>query len=185
MGNNYDGYKEQYKEQYKERDKGRYEGHKAGADVEIRAMIPADYDAVYALWQTIAGFGIRSIDDSRDGVIRFIRRNPTTSMVAFSRGEIVGSLLCGHDGRTGCLYHVCVHRSYRRRGIGNAMVGQAMDALRAEGISRVSLIAFTKNNAGNAFWHTIGWQERSDLNYYDFSLNDANETVFNESEAQE
>ncbi|MCI8835784.1 MAG: GNAT family N-acetyltransferase [Ruminococcus sp.] len=147
----------------------------------IRTMEIGDYDNVYALWMTIQGFGIRSIDDSREGVTRFLRRNPTTSVVAEEDGEIVGSILCGHDGRRGCLYHVCVREDFRRRGIGKAMVVHAMEALRKEQISKVSLIAFTKNDIGNAFWNTIGWTERLDLNYYDFVLNKENITAFNEA----
>ena len=129
---------------------------------------------------TISGFAIRSIDDSRAGVERFLRRNPTTSVVAEEDGKIVGSILCGHDGRRGCLYHVCVHRDYRMRGIGKAMVVYAMNALKAEEISKVSLIAFTKNDIGNAFWNRIGWTRRLDLNYYDFTLNEENIVKFNE-----
>ena len=55
-----------------------------------------------------------------------------------------------------------------------------MEALKAEQINKVCLFAFTKNDIGNAFWNTIGWTEREDLNYYDFVLNDANITAFNE-----
>ncbi len=146
----------------------------------VRIMTIDDYDGVYALWMKIKGFGIRSIDDSREGVRRFLKRNPTTSVVAEEDGRIVGSILCGHDGRRGCLYHVCVDEAYRRRGIGKAMVVMAMEALRKEEISKVSLIAFTKNDVGNAFWNTIGWTERLDLNYYDFTLNKENITAFNE-----
>ena len=101
-----------------------------------------DYEEVYALWKKIKGFGIRSIDDSRDGVERFLKRNPTTSVVAEEDGRIVGSILCGHDGRRGCLYHVCVDEQYRRRGIGKDMVVHAMKALKDEHINKVSLIAF-------------------------------------------
>ena len=111
---------------------------------------------------------------------RFLRRNPTTSVVAEEGGRIVGSILCGHDGRRGCLYHVCVHKDYRRHGIGKAMVVRAMEKLKEEQISKVSLIAFTENDIGNAFWNTIGWTERQDLNYYDFVLNEENITAFNE-----
>ena len=84
----------------------------------IKPMTIEDYDGVYALWKKIKGFGIRSIDDSREGVERFLKRNPTTSVVAVRDGRIVGSILCGHDGRRGCLYHVCVDEKYRRQGIG-------------------------------------------------------------------
>ncbi len=127
----------------------------------------------------IKGFGIRSIDDSKEGVARFLKRNPTTSVVAEKDGRIVGSILCGHDGRRGCLYHVCVDEDYRRHGIGKRMVVFAMKALKEEKINKVSLIAFTENDIGNAFWNTIGWTERLDLNYYDFTLNEENITAFN------
>ena len=145
----------------------------------VRIMTIEDYEWVYALWKKIKGFGIRSIDDSKEGVARFLKRNPTTSVVAEKDGRIVGSILCGHDGRRGCLYHVCVDEDYRRHGIGKRMVVFAMKALKEEKINKVSLIAFTENDIGNAFWNTIGWTERLDLNYYDFTLNEENITAFN------
>lgn len=144
----------------------------------IRTMKQEDYEQVYALWQQIHGFGIRSIDDSKEGVERFLKRNPTTSMVAEQEGKIVGAILCGHDGRRGCLYHVCVVEAYRLHGIGRAMVGAAMEALQKEQINHVSLIAFTENDIGNAFWKEMGWKRREDLNYYEFSLNQENITAF-------
>ena len=145
----------------------------------VRIMTIEDYEGVYALWKKIKGFGIRSIDDSKEGVARFLKRNPTTSVVAEKDGRIVGSILCGHDGRRGCLYHVCVDEDYRRHGIGKRMVVFAMKALKEEKINKVSLIACTENDIGNAFWNTIGWTERLDLNYYDFTLNEENITAFN------
>lgn len=145
----------------------------------VRVMTMDDYDMVHDLWMRINGFAIRSIDDSREGIDRFLRRNPTTSVVAVVDGKIVGAILCGHDGRRGCLYHVCVDAAYRRQGIGKAMVVFAMNALKAEKISKVSLIAFTANDIGNAFWNTIGWTKREDLNYYDFTLNTDNIIRFN------
>ena len=148
--------------------------------MEIRLMTLEDYEDVHKLWMTISGFAIRSIDDSKIGVERFLKRNPTTSVVASDNGKIVGAILCGHDGRRGCLYHVCVHPEYRMRGIGKSMVTFCMNALREENISKVSLIAFTANDIGNAFWKTIGWTKREDLNYYDFVLNEENIIKFNE-----
>lgn len=146
----------------------------------LRIMTIDDYEQVYALWKQIHGFGIRSVDDSREGIARFLKRNPKTSVVAIEDGKIVGAILCGHDGRRGCLYHVCVDAGYRMRGIGKSMVVFAMEALKKEKINKVSLIAFTKNDAGNAFWNEIGWTKRLDLNYYDFTLNEENITAFNQ-----
>ncbi|MBP9995816.1 MAG: GNAT family N-acetyltransferase [Lachnospiraceae bacterium] len=146
----------------------------------VRVMTIDDYDGVRDLWMKIKGFAIRSIDDSKEGVDRFLRRNPTTSVVAIEDNKVVGAILCGHDGRRGCMYHVCVDPDYRRRGIGKEMVVMAMKALQAEHINKVSLIAFTSNDIGNAFWKTIGWTKREDLNYYDFTLNTENIIKYNE-----
>lgn len=143
-------------------------------------MTAADYDGVRDLWMSIKGFAIRSIDDSRDGVEAFLRRNPTTSVVAEIDGKIVGAILCGHDGRYGYMYHVCVKENFRRNGIGKQMVVYCMRALQEEKINKIALIAFTSNDAGNAFWHKVGWKHRKDLNYYDFTLNDANIIAYNE-----
>lgn len=147
--------------------------------ITIRTMTIEDYQGVYELWMTIKGFAIRSIDDSQVGVERFLKRNPDTSVVAVADGRIVGSILCGHDGRRGCLYHVCVHEDYRKQGIGKSMVVHCMEALEKEHISKVSLIAFTQNDIGNAFWKGIGWTKREDLNYYDFTLNKENIINYN------
>lgn len=96
----------------------------------VRTMNIDDYDEVSRLWHKIKGFSIRSIDDSREGVERFLQRNPETSVVAVEDSKIVGAILCGHDGRRGCMYHVCVDPEYRMRGIGKSMVVFAMNALK-------------------------------------------------------
>ena len=146
--------------------------------MNIRAMKIEDYDNVFALWKTIKGFGIRSVDDSKEGIERFLKWNPGLSVVAEEEGKIVGAILCGSDGRRGCLYHVCVHRDYRRQGIGKTMVVWCMEKLKDLQINKVSLIAFTQNDIGNAFWKEMGWTKREDLNYYDFTLNEKNITAF-------
>ena len=149
-------------------------------DFKIREMQMEDYANVYRLWMGIKCFGIRSIDYSKEGVERFLRRNPTTSIVAETDRGIVGAILCGHDGRRGCFYHVCVEEGYRKHGIGKAMAVAAMKALQAERINKVCLIAFADNEVGNQFWKSVGWTFRQDLNYYDFTLNEENITKFNE-----
>ncbi len=147
--------------------------------IEYRVMTMEDYDGVYALWMTISGFGIRSIDDSREGVEKFLKRNPATSVVALDGEKIVGSILCGHDGRRASFYHVCVAESYRKQGIGKHMAAFAEEALKKEGINKVGLQAFKTNEKGNKFWRKLKWTERTDLNYYDLPLNEENITTFN------
>lgn len=146
--------------------------------IHIREMTPEDYPEVYHLWTSIQGFGIRELDDSREGIERFIKRNPATSVVAVQNGRIVGTILCGHDGRHGCFYHVCVADDYRKHGVGERMASAAMTALKKDGINKVNLVAFKNNSGGNAFWQNIGWKVRDDINYYEFNLNEENSTNF-------
>lgn len=147
--------------------------------MDIRTMTIEDYDKVRELWMSIKGFAIRSIDDSREGIEAFLKRNPATSVVALCEDKIVGSILCGHDGRQGYLYHVCVDEQHRNRGIGGKMVQFAMEALKNENINTVCLIAFTENDLGNAFWKYLGYTKREDCNYYSFKLDSGNVSVFN------
>ena len=147
--------------------------------ITYEVMTMEHYEGVYALWMTIRGFGIRSLDDSREGVEKFLKRNPTTSVVANDGEKVIGSILCGHDGRRASFYHVCVAESYRKQGIGKKMAAFAAEALKKEGINKVGLQAFKTNKAGNRFWRKLGWVERVDLNYYDMPLNEENITTFN------
>lgn len=144
----------------------------------IRTMTLEDYDQVYELWQGIKGFGIRTLDDSKEGVERFMKRNPGTSVVAEADGRIIGCILCGHDGRRGCMYHVCVSEEYRQNGVGKRMALEALERLKLEGISKVNLIAFRTNALGNEFWKKSGWTFREDINYYEFTLNGDNMVNF-------
>ncbi|MBR2836479.1 MAG: GNAT family N-acetyltransferase [Coriobacteriales bacterium] len=146
--------------------------------VTLRVMSIDDYEEVYAIWEHIHGFALRSIDDSHDYIQRFLLRNPCTSCVALVENKIVGSILCGHDGRQGSFYHVCVLPEYRQHGIGKKMVKFCLQALNKEGISKATLVAFDNNKVGNKFWQSIGWTQREDFNSYEFLLNKENITRY-------
>ena len=148
-------------------------------DFKIRTMEETDYEKVYELWTTIHGFAMRSLDDSKEGVTRVLKRNQGLSVLAEADGKVVGSILVGHDGRRACFYHVCVKEEYRKHGIGKAMATEAMMRLKAEGINKVQLVAFKDNDLGNGFWQAEQWIMRDDLNVYDFVLNEENITAFN------
>ncbi len=130
--------------------------------VEIRAMTIADYDDVYALWQACEGVGL-SAADSRQGIRRFLSRNPGLSLVAVDDGRVVGAVLCGHDGRRGYVHHLAVAASHRRRGIGRALVERLLSTLRQQGIDKCHLFVFKDNRAAITFWHKVGYARRVEL----------------------
>ena len=141
----------------------------------------SDYPQVSSLWMKIPGFAIRSIDDSEEGVSRFLKRNPDTCVVAADGDgrRIVGSILCGSDGRFATFYHVCVDPDYRRMGIGRMMVDACIEALREEKINTIHLTAFQDNELGNSFWSGMGWRKQENVNRYELKINAENVTHFN------
>lgn len=140
----------------------------------IRLFTIDDYDQVYQLWKRTPGVGLRSMDDSMEGIKRFLLRNPNTNFVIDVDGHIVGTALGGHDGRRGYLYHLCVDEAYRRHSLGRKLIERMTEAMRKEGISKLGLVCFANNQAGNEFWHLLGWERRSDLNYYSISIDENN-----------
>ena len=136
----------------------------------IRLMTIQDYDAVYALWLSCKGMGLNDVDDSREGIEKYLRRNPNTCFVAEDNGRITGVILSGHDGRRGFIHHTAVHPDFRNMHIGRQLVDAALAALKEEGISKVALVVFSHNETGNAFWEKVGFTQRTDLTYRNLSL---------------
>jgi putative acetyltransferase len=125
-------------------------------------MTAADYAAVYRLWEESEGVGL-SATDSYPSIERFLARNPGFSFVAADKGEIIGALLCGHDGRRGYIHHLAIHPNQRRRGIGRRLVDRALDELARVQIDKCHIFVFRENSAAIAFWQRIGWTDRIDL----------------------
>lgn len=136
----------------------------------IRKMTIDDYDKVYNLWMSYVGMGLNNLDDSREGIDKFILRNPDTCLVAENDSTIVGVILVGNDGRRGYIYHTAVHPDCRKKGIAKKLVDEAMNELSALGINKVALVVFDKNELGNAFWESQGFTVRNDLVYRNKAL---------------
>ena len=140
----------------------------------VRVMQIDDYDRVYALWSGTQGMGLRSLDDTREGIAKFLARNPATCFVATRENELVAVILAGHDGRRGYIYHLAVADEHRRQGLGKLLVERSLQALRREGINKVALVVFADNVSGNEFWESIGFANRRDLVYRNRSINEEN-----------
>ena len=140
--------------------------------MEIRKMVISDYDKVYALWLSCKGMGLNDLDDSREGVAKYLDRNPETCFVAEEGDNIIGVILTGNDGRRGYIHHTAVSPDHRNSGIGKKLVQAALNALKKLGINKVALVCFSRNEDGNAFWEKIGFTERTDLTYRNKALSE-------------
>ncbi len=143
-------------------------------EYEIRQVTADDYDEVFALWNSTeqSRRALNPVDDSREGICRYLKRNPHTCFAAVRDGRIIGVILAGHDGRRGLIHHLCVHPDFRRMGVAARLVSEAEEALKKEGIRKVFGLVFTDNGAANAFWEKQGYSLRTNLNYRNKSLDD-------------
>ena len=142
----------------------------------LRNVTIEDYDLIYNLWISTeqSKRALNPVDDSREGIEKYLNRNPNTCFLAYDELEpdkIAGVILTGHDGRRAIIHHLCVHPDHRRKGIADMLVKAAEDALQKEGINKIFGLVFKDNDIANAFWESEGYSLRTNLNYRNKSLN--------------
>jgi N-acetylglutamate synthase len=130
--------------------------------MEIVEFLPANYDEALALWKHCEGIGLSEADD-REPMQKFLIKNPGLNFIAFEGGRIVGTCLCGSDGRRGYLYHLAVDPAQRRKGIGKRLVDHTLQALAEQGIQKCHIMVFGSNESGLAFWTSGDWVTRPEI----------------------
>ena len=121
--------------------------------------------AARALWERSEGVGLSGADDPHE-LQAFLARNPGLSFVALQSGEVVGTVLCGHDGRRGLIHHLVVSAGQQRQGIGRRLLQAGLRALRGAGIQKCHLLVFKANATGLAFWRAVGAEERTTMTLF-------------------
>ena len=129
--------------------------------IEYRVLTEDDYDRLYELWvsQAMTKRAINPVDDSKDGITRYICRNPTTCFGAFEDEKMIGAILSGHDGRRGVIHHLCVQEDHKRNKIASTLVKMAEEGLQKEGIQKIFCIVFRNNDEANSFWEKMGFSD--------------------------
>ncbi len=135
----------------------------------IREMKIGDYEHMIALWKRTAGIGL-SDADTRENIQRFLERNPGLSFVCESGKAIVGTVLCGHDGRGGYIYHLAVDDARRKQGLGKQLMASALGKLRLQGIAKCHLFLYSNNENAMRFYENTGWVRRGNLLIYSKDL---------------
>ncbi len=128
----------------------------------IRCFENRHYPAARDLWDRTPGVGVSDADEP-DAIARFLERNPQLSFVATVDAQVVGTILCGHDGRRGFIHHLVVAADQRRRGLGRRLLQAGLSALQAEGLTKCHLFVFRDNDDGLAFWRSVSAVERREL----------------------
>jgi ribosomal protein S18 acetylase RimI-like enzyme len=135
----------------------------------IREMTIYDYDQMVVLWKRTQGIGL-SDADSKDNLGIFFERNPGSSFVCEVKEKIIGTVLCGHDGRRGYIYHLAVDSTFRKQGIGKKLMAKSLEKLRQLGIAKCHLFLYDDNKDAMMFYESTGWKRRHNLLIYSKDL---------------
>jgi putative acetyltransferase len=128
-------------------------------NIQIREFGAADYDCAVDFWSAIEGITLNE-SDTKEAVAAFLDRNPGFSAIATdSAGEVVGAVLCGHNGRAGSLYHLAVAMELRGSGLARRLVEFCFSKLAEANIPRCNIFVYTDNDLGNRFWLNSGWND--------------------------
>lgn len=138
--------------------------------IAFRAFTDSDYLQARALWEGTPGVGLSEADAS-NAIKAFLARNQGTSFVALDGPVLVGTVLCGHDGRRGLIHHLVTAQSHRRQGIATALLRAGLNSLRGCGIDKCHLLVFRSNEDGLKFWRSVAAQERTELALFSMATN--------------
>lgn len=126
----------------------------------IRAFRAGDEPRVVSLWRE-CGLVVPWNDPHLD-LQRKLRDSPDELLVAELESGIVGSVMVGYDGHRGWIYYLAVDPSWRRSGIGRALVARAEEVLAARGCPKVNLMVRGSKAGVIGFYAALGY-ERSDV----------------------
>ena len=140
--------------------------------MRFQPLVQNDLEAARELWTTVPGLGLSQADEPGP-LAAFLARNPGLSWGAFEGDRLVATVLAGHDGRRGFLYHLAVAGGFRGQGISAELIRRALDGLAGCFITKVHVFVLDENNVGLSFWAGAarhGWQRRSDILVFSRSL---------------
>jgi ribosomal protein S18 acetylase RimI-like enzyme len=135
----------------------------SAAALAIAPIEDADIAAVIALWQRCDL--TRPWNDPAADIATARRGTNATVLVGRDGGDIVASVLVGHDGHRGWVYYVSVDPDRRGKGYGRAIMNAAEDWLRGTGIEKLQLMVRAGNAKVQAFYETLDYQEQARVIY--------------------
>jgi len=128
-------------------------------------QLSTDYIQVITLWQA-AGPGIHLRRSDNEGEIsKKLQRDPDLFLIAETGGRIIGSVLGGFDGRRGMVYHLAVEDSYRKKGVGIALMAELERRMKRKGCIKAYLLVTKDNLDAIRFYEAQSW-EHMDLLIY-------------------
>ena len=119
----------------------------------------ADADGLLALWAEAAENNSR-LPDTRAAVTAVLDRDPDAVILAEHDGQLIGSIIAGWDGWRCHLYRLAVRPSWRRQGVGSALLAAAENRFRALTAARIDAMVLDSNDLGQNLWRASGYRKQ-------------------------
>lgn len=132
-------------------------------NLTLRSYLPSDFEALYAIDQACYPPGIAY---SKRTLRWFLHQPSAECLVAEADGQIAGFIVAEHEEAWAHLITIDVLESYRRRGVGTALLRAMERNLAARGVHAVELETATDNSPAVAFWHKHGYRTVGVLKCY-------------------
>lgn len=124
--------------------------------MDVQPLRPDHHASAVALWQE-AGL-TRPWNDPHADLERALAGPSSTVLGGVADGELVATVMVGHDGHRGWVYYLAVRTDLRRRGIGGAMMRAAEQWLRDRGTVKVQLMVRSDNLDAQGFYGRLGYE---------------------------
>jgi ribosomal protein S18 acetylase RimI-like enzyme len=123
----------------------------------IRSAAPDDEAGIVALWQA-CGLVTSYNDPAED--FRFARGKSNSDVLVgiHADGNLVGSVMVGHDGHRGWIYYVAADPNYRKQSIGSSMTAAAEQWLKDRKVVKLMLLVRETNAQVVDFYKRLGFE---------------------------
>lgn len=137
--------------------------------MKLSRLASSDYENALTFWRRARGMGTTGIETT-ERLASFLKRNPGLSFKITDRDEIIGTILCGHDGRRGYLHHLAIAPAYTDQNVARTLIDRSLRSLERHGIRRCHIFISAQNKGGQEFWKSVDWDEQGDLTVFSHDI---------------
>jgi ribosomal protein S18 acetylase RimI-like enzyme len=135
--------------------------------VKIREFrFPNDYSPAVKLWESVEAGVHVGRSDTLEEIQKKLQRDPDLFLVAELNGEIVGTVIGGYDGRSGMIYHLAVHQTVRKQGVGAQLLNEVEKRLQTKGCVKSYLLVMADNDNAIQFYEKHNWREMKEVRIF-------------------
>lgn len=127
----------------------------------IRALLETDYESAVKIWEACSI--TLGASDSKEEILKFMKKNPSTCFGAENNGILTGTVLGGFDGRRGLIHHLAVLPQYRALGIAKKLMMELENSFNKIGVVKINFWVEKRNIEVVKFYEKLGYELRDDI----------------------